>query len=157
MIYIDMDGCTSDYDGNVKLLTGKSIEELKAMDKWLDFKKKLPEIGHFSMLDPLPLCAILRRYPGKFEILTAIGTNEPEKVRKQKEHWLTMVFRENLPVAHFVSKSKDKAAFAKSFDDLLIDDRDVSIIPFANAGGSILKFANTPGQLKFIEEIFKNA
>lgn len=156
-ILFDMDGVLADWERAFGVLTkGATPEQLIKKGKFETAKQMLPKVAFYAHLDPMPLVEVLKKYPGKWGILTSVGKYDTEEVINQKKFWLMNVFGYEIADMLFVITSSAKAAYAEP-GTLLIDDRKKALIPFAQAGGQILQYKGTDSQNQFIEELLKAA
>jgi beta-phosphoglucomutase-like phosphatase (HAD superfamily) len=147
MIYVDMDGVLSDFDGIVHRLYGKPMEQMlegEAEDFWRRdcvservFAKAQPIDGGISLLEWLMSREI------DVCVLTSTGGGcMHHNIMEQKIEWLHRHVSNNVPVA-FCLNTRSKASFAAP-GHMLIDDRQKVVDAFCAAGGSAQLFK--PGE-----------
>ncbi|ALY07019.1 hypothetical protein VmeM32_00025 [Vibrio phage vB_VmeM-32] len=128
--------------------TGVSIQDIEKAGKIQTLKQHITtkEVMFFVNLKPTKLAIQLKEYlrdnpRAMINILTSIGKTNSGIVHQQKITWLVQFFGDDASRINFnyVLSSKDKAKFATA-DTLLIDDRKKALVPFAKAGGKVLKF-----------------
>jgi hypothetical protein len=132
-LYVDLDGVLADFDtqyntmfdeGRYDPILWKNIE---SVERWF-FNLPL-------MKDATVLLDFLKGHPYGFKILTATGNNY-EDVSKQKVEWCKVHL--NLPPEQVITVTKgiEKAKYAESRWDILIDDTQKVIDAWRAAGGT---------------------
>lgn len=146
--FFDMDGVLCDFDKGVLDFTGVSIDEIEKSGKITTLKQHITtkDVMFFVNLKPTKLALRLKEYlqnnpRATINILTSIGKTNSGIVHQQKITWLIQFFGDDASRINFnhVLSSKDKAKYA-TIETLLIDDRKKALVPFAKAGGKVLKF-----------------
>lgn len=155
-IYVDMDNVCADYDYGINMLLthyGLLDNKMTRDENINKIKHLLPDANFYAALPPMPLIEVLKKYEGKYEILSSVGKYKPDLVINQKKAWLNFHL-DYTPVVNFVSSGSEKYKYATE-DALLIDDRKKCLIPFAHAGGKVLHYKSSKSNDEFIEELLK--
>lgn len=147
VIYLDMDGVIADFNKRYYELYGSYPERgaKKQKDFDVNFDRLIAE-GHFATLDLMPgaqtLIDFLRKAPVPTQILSSTSSEARyDAIAKQKLIWLQthgITFKPNL-----VPGKRFKKDYAKP-DALLIDDTEVLIDQFREAGGNAIWHRDIP-------------
>ena len=135
--FLDLDGCIGDWESQaIKSLGGNAIDSVTKKELWQKIteydatvEKFFENISKMNYADAM--VAYLESVFDKVVILTASG-HTPKDVAEQKIKWVKKHYS-HLDVI-VVRKSVDKAQYVDS-NSILIDDREVSIDAWTNAGG----------------------
>jgi hypothetical protein len=132
-LYLDMDGVLANF--NKKFATIKT-----SSDDRIRFRDAVMQYNIFEDLEFLPDTQELLNHVSKLidirvEILTSMGTFNPEQGNAAKYQKLKWLNEKNIPYpAHFVRTKTEKANYATEHT-ILIDDSIGCISPFIRKGG----------------------
>jgi len=163
MIYVDMDGVIADFDGRFTELSqgispGDYRDEFGVKAFW-DFIDEGPnKMVFWKGIPPLPEAKKLIKFVSKYnyELLTAPSIKEQSV--EGKKAWLDIWVNKGL----FPSKPKMNMKPAKekhlikpklTSNDILIDDREETIINWNKAGGIGILFKSTTQTIKELKEL----
>ncbi len=131
MIFCDMDGVLVNFDDSIKALCGAYPKELARPVMWQkvietpDYWLNLPKLSGAD-----ELVAYLR--PQGFKILTGLPVYGYDKAAKEKPLWIKKHYGHDIEV--ICCLTKDKSTYCQK-GDILIDDREATIIEWQKAGG----------------------
>ena len=137
-VYFDMDGILSDWVARFEEEFDVSYEEYNNNPKsYLGIKRQIAQIPDFyeNMNHMKWVCVLndLVELGVDVEILTSVGRLNVPSVIAQKKQFLINNALGSVPF-NYTFSSKEKAYFANE-NTILIDDREKSLIPFAESGG----------------------
>lgn len=144
LIFVDMDGVVSDFDGHVLELYGKPMEQMTPEEQKQFWDEDCVSKRFFAnaplIIEGLHLVRTLQsaRYDLSFLTSTGGGAQHIE-IAKQKLDFLQRHHLGHIPVA-FATGTKSKASFAHS-GAILIDDRQKVVDAFEQAGGTGILFS----------------
>ena len=148
-LYLDMDGVLANFD--------KKFKEIKSYDPdHIKFRDAVMIHRIFEDLEFMPDTQKLLNHVSKLnhihiEILTSMGTFDPERgfhAKAQKMHWLD---KHNIPYKpNFVRTKTEKAQYADS-NSILIDDSAGCINPFIAAGGHGILHTNATETIRILD------
>jgi phosphoglycolate phosphatase-like HAD superfamily hydrolase len=152
-LYLDMDGVLADFNKEYTKLDPKkedrkkfrwSVMEHKIFEK-LDFMPDAQELlNHVSKLQTV-----------KIEILTSLGTHEPQQANEAKVQKLRWLDAANIPYkANFVHSKEEKAKYADR-KTILVDDSSGCIAPFIDAGGYGILHKNSSETIRILDATFR--
>lgn len=153
-IAIDMDGVLADFDGGCIRCFGKHPDEMEKEELWSAISNHSKNVEpFFETLEVLPdafelMDFVISNFEHHF-ILSATGG--VKSTNEQKIKWIRKVFGPYLTVI-LTERSADKAHYAKPHR-ILIDDREVSTIPWESAGGVAILHKNTQNTINTISDI----
>ena len=132
-LYLDMDGVLCDFATTYRALRTYAKDGKRFRAAVMDYKI-------FEDLDAMPDAHVLLNAVSKLknvnvEILTSLGTHEPDQAaaaKKQKLHWLKKYGISYKP--NFVHSKEEKAKYATP-TSILIDDSPGCISPFEREDG----------------------
>lgn len=143
-IFCDIDGVLSNFAGSMSKYIGEPYSEEKyesdpeyAKRMWDALNQYEKEGGEYwfdlkPMKDAQELWDYIKKY--KPEILSSVGRKANEKSgTDQKERWIKKHISKTAKV-NIVCGASNKAKHAKE-GDILIDDKEKSVIPWREAGG----------------------
>lgn len=147
-VYFDMDGVLADwvdgfnrkfsgvisYDDFNKLSSAERDVYRLEIDSDPDFYRSLKP--NRSIVDLINFLLIVGY---DVQILTSVGDSHSDLIAEQKMQWVRKHVNDSIKV-NIVTSSKDKSLYAKSGDDILIDDREKALRPFADAGGVAIHY-----------------
>lgn len=154
-VWIDSDGVIADFEALIADYVGTPFHEISKGAMWRAVERYDSEVAPFfeslpKMKDADTLIDFVKAHFVNYGILTASG-HVPKNGPQQKRNWYKKHYG-NI-IVKVVTKSPDKAEFAKSDKCILIDDRKKSIDPWVAAGGTGIlhtSAADTINQLKQI-------
>lgn len=172
-IYLDQDGVLADYYGAMRD-HGYDVENqhyfLKPQSEWTDEQKKQDELIREIMARPyfwrlLPTihgARILWSYCNqkcRTSILTAAPKLMPEhhaRIANDKFVWACDEFGHINPEDFICVPSMDKkSAYARSYNDILVDDIEKNVLDWRKAGGLAVHFKNTYQAMRELSEILR--
>ena len=148
-LYLDMDGVLADFNKEYT-----KYDPLKEDRK--KFRSAVMEHKIFEKLDFMPDAQELLNHVSKLqgvniEILTSMGTHEPNQAFEGKSQKLKWLAKWNIPYkANFVHDKISKAKFAGS-TSILIDDSIGCIAPYIEAGGHGILHVNATDSIRMLD------
>ena len=148
-LYLDMDGVLADFNKEYT-----KYDPLKEDRK--KFRSAVMEHKIFEKLDFMPDAQELLNHVSKLqgvniEILTSMGTHEPNQAFEGKSQKLNWLAKWNIPYkANFVHDKISKAKFAGS-TSILIDDSIGCIAPYIEAGGHGILHVNATDSIRMLD------
>lgn len=159
MIFVDMDGVLSDWEGHLEHLSPGASKE----PNWRKYSVINKDIFTFYYFMPaienagLFMDELVKEYgTNNLAICSAVGTNSPDIVRAAKLAWLQKygILRRVGGKVHLPLHSKEKANYIRlGRHDILIDDRLKSITPWREAGGLGILHTEFLSTLKELKEL----
>ena len=151
-LFLDMDGVLCNFDKAYRKLT-----EIREKDH-KQFRNAVMNYKIFEDLEFMPDAQELLNHVSKLngvqvEILTSMGTFDPDmgnQAKHQKMRWLDS---KNIPYkAHFVRSKQEKAMYANPYT-ILIDDSTGCVKPFEVAGGHAILHTSSKQSIKDLNSI----
>ena len=148
-LYLDMDGVLADFNKEYT-----KYDPLKEDRK--KFRSAVMEHKIFEKLDFMPDAQELLNHVSKpqgvnIEILTSMGTHEPNQAFEGKSQKLKWLAKWNIPYkANFVHDKIGKSKFAGS-TSILIDDSIGCIAPYIEAGGHGILHVNATDSIRMLD------
>ena len=148
-LYLDMDGVLADFNKGFARIKGNEEDRVR-------FRKAVMDYQIFEDLDFMPdtqelLNHVSRLQQVEIEILTSMGTFNPEQgeaAKRQKLKWLN---EKNIPYrANFVRTKTEKAQYATE-NSILIDDSVGCISPFIRKGGHGILHTNSSETISVLD------
>lgn len=134
-IHLDLDGVLANFDKRARELLGKPVHKASSNEMWDAIKQHIKNGNEFwGELEFMPDAQELWNYVEQYspEILTATG--DIRSAEDEKRKWVAERLGQDV-VVHVVHKSGDKAKFADQ-GHILVDDREKSVKPWEQAGGT---------------------
>lgn len=156
-IFLDLDGCMSDFDGFFLQEFGVATSDVtkkemwKAINSYDRFFAKLPLMSHAMDLYLACLRGDWRTHA--VTILTSAGTSNYMAVAEQKKDWVHKHIDANALVI-CVKDGLDKAAFVQNKGDILIDDWRLNCEAWEAAGGVAVKYENATQTINDLRALF---
>ena len=158
-IYVDLDGVLADFEGALQDRFGMTFSTAPSRGKlWgkIMYYNDNVEDWFYSlplMSDAMELWAFVTTNFEHVEILSACGYS-PKDAAGQKKAWVGAKLGYDV-VSNIVVSSSEKAEFAAP-DTLLIDDREKSTLPFADAGGQVILHTSAASTIAQLKELMKD-
>ncbi len=153
MIYCDLDGVLTDFDGGFFDIAGKLPSEISRKELWdvvsitsgywLNLKK---------MADADMLISYLSQ--GTYQILTGLPIRGYKTAEIEKRAWVKQHLGNDIKV--ICCLSKDKSLYCQK-GDILIDDRKKNICQWEQAGGIGILHTSSQETIKMLEALKLNA
>jgi 5'(3')-deoxyribonucleotidase len=148
-LYLDMDGVLADFNKEYTKFDPQKEDRKKFRDSVMTHKI-------FEKLDFMPDTQELLNHVSKLqnvriEILTSMGTHEPNQANEAKSQKLKWLNAKNLPYkANFVHNKEEKAKYATP-TSILIDDSSGCIGPFIAAGGHGILHSHSSETIRILD------
>ncbi len=148
-LYLDMDGVLADFNKEYTKFDPQKEDRKKFRDSVLTHKI-------FEKLDFMPDTQELLNHVCKLnnvniEILTSMGTHEPNQANEAKSQKLKWLNAKNIPYkANFVHDKQEKAKYATP-TSILIDDSSGCIGPFIDAGGHGILHSHSSETIRILD------
>jgi phosphoglycolate phosphatase-like HAD superfamily hydrolase len=152
-LYLDMDGVLADFNKEYTKLDPKKEDRKKF--RWSVMEHKI-----FEKLDFMPDTQELLNHVEKLvgvdvQILTSMGTHEPEQAAEAKRQKLLWLAEKGIACkANFVHNKEEKAKYATP-TSILIDDSAGCIGPFIAAGGHGILHTNSSETIRILDATFR--
>lgn len=151
MLYLDMDGVLADFNKEYIKCDPEKADRKK-------FRSAVMEHRIFEKLEFMPDTQELLNHVSKLngvtiEILTSMGTREPDQAQAAKHQKLKWLDEKNIPYkANFVHSKQEKANYAGS-TSILIDDSVGCISPYIEAGGHGILHVNASDTIRMLDSV----
>jgi 5'(3')-deoxyribonucleotidase len=152
-LYLDMDGVLADF--NKEYIKYDPMKEDRKK-----FRSAVMEHHIFEKLEFMPDTQELLNHVSKLtgvtiEILTSMGTREPDQAQAAKHQKMKWLDEKNIPYkANFVHSKQEKANYAGS-TSILIDDSIGCISPYIEAGGHGILHVNATDSIRLLDSTLK--
>ena len=148
-LHLDLDGCFADFEKRVKLISGHTPSELKALNKGL-WKFIKEDKLFFASLEMMPDAEYLWLYCKQYKPSFLTGAPPGERAQQQKKDWVKEKFGPEYTT--IVLPKKDKQLHAGHMK-VLIDDTHSNVIEWTNAGGISVHHSNVWDTIEQMEEL----
>jgi len=149
IVYVDMDGVISDFDG----------EKAKWKGSYNKFFQHMIDTHGFASLEMLPCNKLMNRlqeirevHGAEIKILSSYGRPDNLSVRDDKAKWLAS-FPFTFDEVIFVPGKAYKREYATK-DSLLIDDTPSNVFDFLDAGGLAVLHKSEDETVTYLDKIF---
>ncbi len=150
-LYLDMDGVLANFDKRFKELQSDLPDHQKFRDAVM--KHKIFEDLEFMPDTQQLLNHVSRLHNVHIEILTSVGTFDPQRGQEAKMQKLNWLEKKNIPYrANFVRTKTEKAQYATP-SSILIDDSIGCITPFNEKGGHGILHTNATDTNRILDSI----
>jgi 5'(3')-deoxyribonucleotidase len=148
-LYLDMDGVLADFNKEYVKFDPEKADRKR-------FRESVMSHRIFEKLDFMPDAQELLNHVAKLqnirvEILTSMGTHEPEQANQAMMQKLTWLKAKNIPYkGNFVNNKQQKSKYATP-ESILIDDSVGCISPFIAAGGHGILHVNASDSISMLD------
>lgn len=156
-IFLDLDGCMSDFDGFFFQEFGVASSDVTKKEMWRliheydGFFRKLPTMPNAYELYVEALW--YSKLHSQVIILTSAGTTNYAAVAEQKKAWVKEHLDPDVLVI-CVKDGLDKASFVQNKGDILIDDWRLNCEAWEAAGGVAVKYENATQAISDLRALF---